>query len=1144
MALTRPRAAQIYDIDYKQATRVVTISNITLAGSAPSSVDGVSLSLNDRILVTGQSTASQNGIYYVTTVGTGSNGTWARSQDTNSTGELLGGTIVMVTEGTVYADTQWKLTTNDPITIGSTALTFVQNYSANSISAGTSNVSVTSNANVTISSAGTPNVLTVSSTGVVVSGTASATGNITGNYFFGNGSQLTGIAPSSTYSNSNVSAFLATFGSNTISTTGTVTAGNITGGNLLTSGLISATGNISTAAQLVSTVATGTAPFVISSTTKVSGLNVEQVDGFDASQSAVANTIVVRDAGGNINTAVLSASGNVTGGNIVATTALTNGNITITGANIVSTGTTIYIDPNGTGGTDGNVIITGNLSVTGNATYINSNNITTNDLTINMANNAATAAAANGGGIEVGPVGAPYVTLTYNSTSNIWVASNGLNVQGILSASGNITGGNISATNHTGTNVSVTGTVTAASTVGGVITGSSSSVTGTQTAASTVGGVITGTSTSVSGAVTAGSIATSGTISTTGNIYTGNILTNGYYYANGVAFTGSGGGGGTPGGANTYIQFNDGGAFNGTAGLTFDKTTNAVVATGNVTGGNIIASNDVYAGPGATTAGFTTAPVFVGRDTAGTYVQSALQNASGNGSADFTAYANNGTEAAGWVDIGFTGNTFNDGNYTVTGANDGYLISQGNASFGGNLVIATGAIGTTKDIVFATGGFLTGNIKARLFNSTGQFSVTGNINGGNLTTTGKLLAGTANITPASQGFGTGLNVTSGDITVFRGDASGAIYVGNSQATYIYYDGTSWSIAGGTGVAVSNLTTTGTVSATGNITGGNLRTAGQVSATGNITSAANIAGANANITTQINTTSVSASGNIRTAGTISATSSVTAASTVGGVITGSSVSVTGAQTAASTVGGVITGSSVSVTGAQTAASTVGGVITGTSVSVSGSVTGGAHNGTSVSVSGGVTAASVSGGVITGTSVSVSGNVTAGGHVGTVYTNSIINTGANATGNIGSATLYFNTAFIKATSAQYADLAEMYTADDNYVPGTVVEFGGDQEVTISSSNHCTQVAGIISTNPSYLMNSAQEGEHVLPVALTGRVPCQVVGTIRKGDRLVSSDLPGVAMALDMKHYEPGCIIGKALENYNSIATGVIEVAVGRF
>ena len=193
MGLTRPRAQQIYDIDYKQATRAVTTTNINLSSGAPSQVDGVTLSHNDRVLVTGQTTASQNGIYYVVTLGSGSNGTWSRSTDSNQTGELLAGTIIMVTEGIVYADTQWKLITDNPIVIGTTALIFTQNYSANSISSGSSNVVVNSNANVTISSAGTANVFAVAGTGAYVSGVVSATGNITGNYFIGNGSQLTDI---------------------------------------------------------------------------------------------------------------------------------------------------------------------------------------------------------------------------------------------------------------------------------------------------------------------------------------------------------------------------------------------------------------------------------------------------------------------------------------------------------------------------------------------------------------------------------------------------------------------------------------------------------------------------------------------------------------------------------------------------------------------------------------------------------------------------------------------------------------------------------------------------------------------------------------------------------------------------------------
>lgn len=150
--------------------------------------------------------------------------------------------------------------------------------------------------------------------------------------------------------------------------------------------------------------------------------------------------------------------------------------------------------------------------------------------------------------------------------------------------------------------------------------------------------------------------------------------------------------------------------------------------------------------------------------------------------------------------------------------------------------------------------------------------------------------------------------------------------------------------------------------------------------------------------------------------------------------------------------------------------------------------------------------------------------------------------NAVANIGSPTSQFNTIFAKATSAQYADLAEMYVSDQTYPPGTVVEFGGTHEITISTQSHSTSVAGIISTNPSYLMNSTQQGEHVLPVALTGRVPCRVQGPVRKGDVLVASSTPGVAQRIGA-NWQPGCILGKSMAVIDTAEIQTIEVAVGR-
>jgi hypothetical protein len=184
----------------------------------------------------------------------------------------------------------------------------------------------------------------------------------------------------------------------------------------------------------------------------------------------------------------------------------------------------------------------------------------------------------------------------------------------------------------------------------------------------------------------------------------------------------------------------------------------------------------------------------------------------------------------------------------------------------------------------------------------------------------------------------------------------------------------------------------------------------------------------------------------------------------------------------------------------------------------------------------------------TSPVLSGTLTGNGNItlsatGNVACGNIVNANANGVGNIGNSTTYFNTVFAKATSAQYADLAEMYVADADYTPGTVIEFGGNEEVTASQTSHGTAVAGIVSTNPSYLMNATQTGNHVVAVALVGRVPCQVVGTFKKGDRLVASDITGVATSLDNSKYEPGCIIGKALEAYDSNEVGIVEVAVGR-
>jgi hypothetical protein len=166
-------------------------------------------------------------------------------------------------------------------------------------------------------------------------------------------------------------------------------------------------------------------------------------------------------------------------------------------------------------------------------------------------------------------------------------------------------------------------------------------------------------------------------------------------------------------------------------------------------------------------------------------------------------------------------------------------------------------------------------------------------------------------------------------------------------------------------------------------------------------------------------------------------------------------------------------------------------------------------------------------------------------GTITVNSgaaataIINGAGNAVGNIGSASTYFNQLFAQATTALYADLAEMYTSDAAYEPGTVLVFGGAQEVTISTTDSSRRVAGVVSTNPAHVMNSGLQAEHTVAVALTGRAPTLVVGPVAKGDMMVAT---GHGQARAEANPILGTVIGKALEDFNG-TEGMIEIVVGR-
>jgi hypothetical protein len=152
------------------------------------------------------------------------------------------------------------------------------------------------------------------------------------------------------------------------------------------------------------------------------------------------------------------------------------------------------------------------------------------------------------------------------------------------------------------------------------------------------------------------------------------------------------------------------------------------------------------------------------------------------------------------------------------------------------------------------------------------------------------------------------------------------------------------------------------------------------------------------------------------------------------------------------------------------------------------------------------------------------------------------------NLGSssykfANVYATTFQGTATQAEYADLAENYIADRPYAAGTVVKLGGEQEITISSTKGDDNVFGVVSTNPAYLMNKkSSDTELNLPIAFAGRVPCKVVGSVKKGQRLMMSDLEGSACAWE-ERFGYLAILGRSLVNKASTSLETIEIVLGK-
>lgn len=352
------------------------------------------------------------------------------------------------------------------------------------------------------------------------------------------------------------------------------------------------------------------------------------------------------------------------------------------------------------------------------------------------------------------------------------------------------------------------------------------------------------------------------------------------------------------------------------------------------------------------------------------------------------------------------------------------------------------------------------------------------------------------------GTGNALSITeTGNDALVRSDISGGnLIIGANVA------GTVFTVAralGATGTfAIANAATVGTtLSAAGNVTGGNLVTGGIVSATGNVRGGNVVSLAAVSAATVTATANVTG-GNLVTTGIVSATGNVSSAANIAGQFFIGN-------------GSQLTGLSAAVSVTKFSNGTTEGNI-------------GTPNGNANITVGGVSNVVVftSTDQIFGTQITVP---------------AIAKSGTNAVGNIGSSSNYFNRVFATATTALYADVAERFAADEYLAPGTVVELGGSAEITRAREELTESVFGVISTRAAYLMNGgAGEDDTHPPVAMTGRVPVLVIGSVRKGDRLVSAGagvaraaLPGEATAFN--------VIGRSLVDKLDADPGTIEAIV---
>ena len=534
-----------------------------------------------------------------------------------------------------------------------------------------------------------------------------------------------------------------------------------------------------------------------------------------------------------------------------------------------------------------------------------------------------------------------------------------------------------------------------------------------------------------------------------------------------------------------------------------------------------------------------------------------------------------------------------DGSYWVNrGGNAAGLVTLGEA---GNVKITGGAIGYslqtdgTGNLSWGPAGFLYSNIANLTPDSSNSLGILANaivmkvantipyVNGTAVTITG--VNGVSNASINSQTFyiklandfptsGNTILFNTSDLANANAYANGTLTYTNSPnaiATASSSGGGGTSAAGGSNTSVqynnggvsagdSNFTWNTGVSPkllniNGNANVGNLNATGVGTASRFIS---NVATGTAPLT--VTSTTQVANLNVATAGlaTFATTANAVAGANVSGAVSFATTAnaVAGANVsgavAYATTANAVAGANVSgaVSFATTANAVAGANVSGAVGLATFATTANAVAGANVSgaVAFATTANAVAGANVSGTVANANysayaANITGATQSNITTLNGLTTINAGATSTVLTFTGNLQLSAGSRLTATYADLAEYYEADNEYEPGTVLEFGGENEVTIGTDK-TTKVAGVVSSNPAYVMNSECKGIAVA-IALQGRVPCKVRGIIKKGDMMISG---GNGYARPEQFPVMGTVIGKALQDFDGI-DGIIEVAVSR-